>query len=189
MALLEILTLGIRALQFVFAIIVLGLTGHGQSFSASSSPPQTSNPPANISQSLHMAPPPLKTPSSNILIRHYLGLSPKFFPSLSHGLIHFVLDALTTLFWFSGFIALAVFDRNLHRDYYFFGVYYAGYGDACDAVGYLCPVITAAVVFGAFEWYVGSRCDFAGRRGRKAGRSFLYVERLGKVRDLILHDI
>ena len=62
------------------------------------------------------------------------------------------LDALTMLFWFAGFIALAVFDRDLHDVdvITYFGNEYRG----CDFLGNLCGTITAAVVFGAFEWYV-----------------------------------
>ena len=51
------------------------------------------------------------------------------------------------LFWFAGFIALAVFHRDLVND----ANYYIG---GCDAIGNICGVIEAAVVFGALEWYV-----------------------------------
>ena len=55
------------------------------------------------------------------------------------------------LFWFAGFIALAVFDRDLHDAVVF---YYGFVYEGCDGTGNICEVITAAVVFGAFEWYV-----------------------------------
>ena len=85
-----------------------------------------------------------------LLVVLYLGLAPKFFPSLAIPFAILALDALTMLFWFAGFIALAVFDRDLHN----VGVVDLE-GDVfsgCGLVGNLCGVITAAVVFGAFEW-------------------------------------
>ena len=59
------------------------------------------------------------------------------------------------LFWFAGFIALSVFDRNLHRTFVDIGLYDDYYFKGCDVVGNICGVITAACVFGGFEWYVG----------------------------------
>ena len=59
-----------------------------------------------------------------------------------------VLELLTTLFWFAGFVALAVFHRDLVNEVDFFFV------GGCNALGNTCGVIEAAVVFGALEWYV-----------------------------------
>ncbi len=157
MAILELLSLAIRGLQFLFAIIVLGLTGHGTSPIPVSIPPKTQLTPPQVASYAN-------TPSQDsflvfvaiwtCLVVLYLGLAPKFLPSLAIPFAMLALDALTMLFWFAGFIALAVFDRDLHYNYYgyFGGVLYKGEG--CDVIGNLCGVITAAVVFGAFEWYV-----------------------------------
>ena len=67
----------------------------------------------------------------------YLALSPVYFPRFAHKLAILGLDALTMLFWFAGFIALAVFHSNLILCY-----------------GNVCNCMVAAIVFGAFEWYV-----------------------------------
>jgi hypothetical protein len=50
--------------------------------------------------------------------------------------IFFVIEALTTLFWFAGFIAAAVFLNDR----------------AC--FGTVCNTAKASIAFGAFEWYV-----------------------------------
>lgn len=60
------------------------------------------------------------------------------------------LDALTMLFWFAGFIALAVLHHQVENVY--FG---DGFGDlykGCSFAGGICGQIEAAVVFGALEW-------------------------------------
>jgi len=67
----------------------------------------------------------------------YLALSPLYFPRLAHKFAIVGVDALTMLFWFAGFIALAVFHHDLILCY-----------------GNVCNVMVAAIVFAAFEWYV-----------------------------------
>lgn len=68
----------------------------------------------------------------------YLALGPRFLPlSANNKIIHLAIDALTALFWFAGFIALAVWYND--RDY---------------CLGTVCGTIVASCVFGAFEWYV-----------------------------------
>lgn len=56
------------------------------------------------------------------------------------------LDALTMLFWFAGFIALAVYHHQLEE------VYFDGILQGCSVAGGYCGDVEAAVVFGAFEW-------------------------------------
>lgn len=63
-----------------------------------------------------------------------------------------VLELLTMLFWFAGFVALAVFHRDLVNEIDFF------FSGGCGALGNTCGVIEAAVVFGALEWYVKPPC-------------------------------
>jgi hypothetical protein len=50
-----------------------------------------------------------------------------------------VIESLTTIFWFAGFIALAVF---------------LGDGRSCDGSWGPCRAAEAGDVFAAFEWYV-----------------------------------
>ena len=52
------------------------------------------------------------------------------------------------LFWFAGFIALAVLYHDI------VGVANFEYFNGCGALGDYCGVTEAAVVFGALEWYV-----------------------------------
>jgi len=70
--------------------------------------------------------------------------------SIAHPFALLALDLLTTLFWFAGFIALAVFDNSLHN--VAFGDIYGDVYRGCSVFGNFCALITAAVVFGAFEW-------------------------------------
>jgi len=89
----------------------------------------------------------------------YLALAPRFFSSVAHVMAIFALDALTMLFWFAGFIALAVFRSALEvvaNDIYTHG---------CSALFDVCPTLEAAVVFGAFEWYVKTSRNTVWRRG------------------------
>jgi hypothetical protein len=67
----------------------------------------------------------------------YLALAPLKFPRFAHTYAILAVDAVTMIFWFAGFIALAVFlgDRVC-------------YGNVCNCA-------KTAAVFAAFEWYVG----------------------------------
>lgn len=65
----------------------------------------------------------------------YLALAPTYFPNLAHRLIIVAVEVITMIFWFAGFIALAV----------------ALPGPSYCA-GSACSSLQAATVFGAFEW-------------------------------------
>jgi len=65
----------------------------------------------------------------------YLALCIKFFPALAHKFALLGVDAVTMLFWFAGFIALAA---RLPRPKY--------------CIGSPCHTLQAVTVFGAFEW-------------------------------------
>ncbi|KAL8789375.1 MAG: hypothetical protein Q9195_006848 [Heterodermia aff. obscurata] len=127
MGLLDLVALGLRAAQFVFAIITLGLTGYAahwyNTFSLYGSSPSRIN--FLIFASVW-----------TLLSLLYLTLTPRFVPSAAHKLAIFALDAVTMIFWFAGWVALAVFKDNLAL---------------CG--GRVCHVVTAAIVFGAFEWF------------------------------------
>lgn len=92
-----------------------------------------------------------------ILVVIYTALTPKFMPKLSHVFAILALNALTMLFWFASFIALAVWYHDLANsgivfdDDFYFGAY-----QTCSVIGTYCHQVEAAVVFGAFEWYVQS---------------------------------
>lgn len=72
-----------------------------------------------------------------MIVTIYLLLAPLKFPSLAPVIAILALDAITMLFWFAAFIALAVWKSNLF-----------------DCYGGICDKIIAGIVFGAFEWYV-----------------------------------
>ncbi|KAF6222015.1 hypothetical protein HO133_001983 [Letharia lupina] len=131
---LDIILIALRAVQALFAIIVLGLTAHVASYGL--------------------------TPSSDsfmvfasvwtLLILIYLALAPRFFSAVAHPMAMLALDALTMLFWFAGFIALAVYHHQAERVYLGDGL-----GDVykgCTLAGGFCGEIEAAAIFGAFEW-------------------------------------
>ena len=88
-----------------------------------------------------------------LLVLIYLALAPRFFSAFAHPAAMLGLDALTMLFWFAGFIALAVWHHRAESVYF-----YDGYYDykACATIGGYCRETEAAVVFGAFEWCVSS---------------------------------
>lgn len=65
----------------------------------------------------------------------YLLLAPIYLPNLAHRLIVAGVDLITMIFWFAGFIALAVFLRH---------------SGGCQAS--ICSTLQAATVFGALEW-------------------------------------
>lgn len=62
-----------------------------------------------------------------------------FMPSLAHKFAILGVEVLTMLFWFAGFIALAVYITATIFDY---------------CTGGFCSGLKAACVFAAFEWYV-----------------------------------
>lgn len=73
-----------------------------------------------------------------ILALAYLVLAPTRFPATAHKFGILAAEAITMLFWFAGFIALAVLLTDI------------GCGDSWG----VCRAAEAAVVFAAFEWYV-----------------------------------
>lgn len=85
-----------------------------------------------------------------LVILLYLSLAPRVLSAVAHPVAMLALDALTMLFWFAGFVALAVFHHQAEE------VYLGdGYGDVykgCSIAGGFCGEVEAAVVFGALEW-------------------------------------
>ena len=70
----------------------------------------------------------------------YLTLAPTRFPRAAHKFAIAGVEFLTMLFWFASFIAVAVLWRDIYWGW-------AGHGTVHD-------VGIAAIVFGAFLWYV-----------------------------------
>ena len=72
-----------------------------------------------------------------LLATAYLALTPIYMPRAAHKFVILAIEAVTMIFWFAGFIALAVFLSGLNL-----------------CLGNVCRSAEAATVFGAFEWYV-----------------------------------
>lgn len=69
----------------------------------------------------------------------YLILAPIYAPNLAHRLIIVAIEGVTMIFWFAGFIALAV-------------AVSPSYFESCHLSP--CNSLRAATVLGALEWYV-----------------------------------
>jgi len=66
----------------------------------------------------------------------YLVLAPSRFPAAAHKYAILGVEAVTMIFWFAGWVAVA-----------------ALWGDVqCGSQGGICGAGTAAIVFGAFVW-------------------------------------
>ncbi|KAL8921148.1 MAG: hypothetical protein Q9208_005901 [Pyrenodesmia sp. 3 TL-2023] len=127
----DLIPLVLRALQLLFAIILLGMTGWLVSTTTATYFGYNVDSPSQISFMLFTS---IWTIFPALT---YLALAPRFLPpSANNKIIHLAMDAITALFWFAGFIALA-----------------AWYGSS-DSCGRFCNVVVATCVFGAFEWYV-----------------------------------
>lgn len=112
----------LRGVQAIFALIVLGLTGHfvNRAYSHADT----------VNFML------FNGVWSLFIVVPYFILAPIFVPALAHRFALVAVDAVTMIFWFAGFIALA-----------------ADIGDTqgCSK-GSLCREIQAATAFGAFNW-------------------------------------
>lgn len=114
------LTLPLRAVQLVFNIIVLGLIGYVSDYYEDN--------PSQVSFVLF-------TSIWTFFALAYLTLAPLYLAKLAHGFALLAVEVLTMLFWFAGFIALAVFAS-----------------DHCPESSRACGTMKAAAAFAAFEW-------------------------------------
>ncbi|KAF2228861.1 hypothetical protein EV356DRAFT_456887 [Viridothelium virens] len=119
-------TLPLRVVQAVFAIIVLGLTAYvanwwGGFWHAMS--------PSEVNFLIFSS-------VWSLLALVYLVLAPWRFPDAAHKFGILAAEAVTMIFWFAGFIALAVFLSNR------------------ECWGHVCSAAKAAAAFSAFEWAV-----------------------------------
>lgn len=71
-----------------------------------------------------------------LLVVIYLAVTPTRFPQLAHKYVVLALEAITMIFWFASWVAVATL-----------------WGDAdCGSSGGACGAGTAAIVFSAIEW-------------------------------------
>ncbi|OJD11328.1 hypothetical protein AJ78_07880 [Emergomyces pasteurianus Ep9510] len=114
--------LGLRGVQGLLAIITLGLTGHAV------------NRTNGYSDEVNFL---LFNSIWTLLIAvPYLVLSPLYFPKFAHKYVLIAAEAVTLLFWFAGFIAVAAILPP---------------AELCKHSS-VCQGLQAATVFGAFEW-------------------------------------
>ncbi|MCJ1410504.1 hypothetical protein MMC19_004589 [Ptychographa xylographoides] len=115
----------LRLVQALFAIIILGLTGYVAHWYDTRT---TYLSPSQVNFLIFTA-------FYSLLAITYLLVSVPYFPKLTHKYATLAVDGLTCLFWFAGFLALAVFLKGLVL---------------CE--GGVCGAARAAAVFAAFEW-------------------------------------
>ncbi|KAL2863469.1 MARVEL domain-containing protein [Aspergillus lucknowensis] len=113
----------LRAVQALFAIIVLGLAGHAVNEASIFSPDSVNFMLFNGIWTFFIVVP-------------YFVLAPIFVPAAAHRFALPAVDGVTMIFWFAGFIALAV-----------------DLGDVPGCSHYsVCQGLQAAAAFGAFDW-------------------------------------
>ncbi|KKZ63202.1 hypothetical protein EMCG_02407 [[Emmonsia] crescens] len=114
--------LGLRGAQGLLAIIILGLTGYAI------------NRAGGYSDEVNFL---LFNSIWTLLIAvPYLVLSPLYIPKIAHKYALIAVEAVTLLFWFAGFIAVAAILPP---------------SQLCKHSA-ICKALQAATVFGAFEW-------------------------------------
>ncbi|KAG9232493.1 membrane-associating domain-containing protein, partial [Amylocarpus encephaloides] len=119
------LLLPLRVAQFVFSIVILGLSAYVAHWydvdTLTSSPAQV-----NFL---------VFVPIFSFVSIIYLEVVPRFMQKASHPYVHFAFEALNTLFYFAGFVALAAF-----------------IGKLLFCRGSVCSAARADAVFAAFNW-------------------------------------
>jgi hypothetical protein len=139
-------SLPLRIAQGLLAVIILGLTAYGelQSLYISQEFVELTYSHAVVNDWAYWS----WAPSSEnfllfcsvwtILAVAYLIIAPLHFPTAAHKFGILAAEFLTMLFWFAGFIAVAVLLTDI----------------GCSRYWGVCRASEAAVVFAAFEWYV-----------------------------------
>ncbi|KAF2010187.1 hypothetical protein BU24DRAFT_428206 [Aaosphaeria arxii CBS 175.79] len=118
--------LPLRAVQAVFSIIVLGLAAYVVDAYTS---PWGSWSPHSVNFMLFTA-------VWTLLAVAFLVITPSRFPQFAHKYVIAGLEALTMIFWFAAWVAVAALWGDIH----------------CGSNGGPCGAGTAAIVFGAFIW-------------------------------------
>ena len=146
-----------RAIQLVFALIVLGLTAYGKISSSSfyfykfqtimqqyvdclvPSKDTSLTSLLTVTSNFDDAPGEINfmlfTAIWTLLIVPFLMFAQKFFPKLAHPFVTLALEFLTMLFWFAAFISVAVWVDD----------FFCAGNDVCGSS-------KAAAAFGAFIW-------------------------------------
>jgi len=119
------LLLPLRIAQLVFAVVVVGLSGYVAHWY------NTDTLTASPTQVNFL----IFVPVFSFISVFYLEFVPRFTPKVSHPYAHFGVEVLNTLFYFAGFIALAVF-----------------IGKLLFCRGSVCAAARADAVFAAFSW-------------------------------------
>jgi hypothetical protein len=127
--------LGLRGVQVVFAVIVLGLTAYLV---------DAFNGPYGYNWSPHSINFMLFCSIWTLLVTAFLLVVPTRFPQFAHKFVIAGLEFVTMIFWFAAFIAVAVLWNNSYWGWYGHGTIYS--------------VGVAAVVFAAFLWCVSCPC-------------------------------
>lgn len=145
------ISLPVRAVQILFAVISLGLIGYGKTTPFAllfgSSPHLlillTVSHWYNDKSSYRSSPPRVSflifVSLWTLIVAPLLAAGPRFFPRIINKFVILGLDALTWVFWLAGWAALAAFRKNLIL-----------------CIGRTCNTMTAEIVFGVFEWSVVS---------------------------------
>ncbi|KAF2736133.1 hypothetical protein EJ04DRAFT_433627 [Polyplosphaeria fusca] len=118
--------LPLRAVQAVLSIIVLGLTAYVVDVFTT---PYWSYSPHSVNFMLFCS-------IWTLLAVAYLVLAPSRFPKFAHKYAILGVEALTMIFWFSAWVAVAALWGDSH----------------CGSRGGWCGAGTAAIVFSAFIW-------------------------------------
>jgi hypothetical protein len=131
MAFLEVAVLPLRAVQALFSIIVLGLTAY---IVDAYTNPWASWSPHSVNFMLFTA-------VWTLLAVAYLVLAPTRFPRAAHKFAILGVEALTMLFWFAAWVAVAALWGDWWRP---------------ARNGSIWSTGVAAIIFSAFIWYVSS---------------------------------
>ena len=89
----------------------------------------------------------------------FLAIVPGRFDRFSHKYAILAVEVLTAIFWFAGWIALAVFLGDI----------------GCGTHGSVCGTSEAATVFAAIEWYVFQEFSFERIRDTKNSVRLLFM--------------
>jgi len=127
MAFLDVAVLPLRAVQVVFSIIVLGLTAYV--INAFNTPYGWDWSPDSVDFMLFCS-------IWTLLVVAYLVITPSRFPHLAHKYAVAAVEAVTMIFWFAAWVAVATLWGDWH----------------CGSRGGVCGAGTAAIVFSAFIW-------------------------------------
>jgi hypothetical protein len=131
------IVLGLRGVQVLFSIIVLGLTAYLV---------DAYNGPYGYNWSPHSVNFMLFCSIWTLLAAAFLLLVPTRFPQFAHKFAIAAVEFITMIFWFAAFIAVAVRWNNSYWGWYGHDTFYS--------------VGVAAIVFSAFLWYVSCSCAF-----------------------------